>query len=67
MTALVQAQGMTRRAPAALTGSGDASASRALVGLCATIRISNEACALVVWIFVLIRKLKPGKPELLGW
>lgn len=33
MTTLVAAEGMTRRAPAALTGSGDASASRDLVGV----------------------------------
>ncbi len=31
MTAMVEAEGVTRRAPAALTGSGDASASRDLV------------------------------------
>jgi hypothetical protein len=33
MTAMVEAEGMTRRALAALTGPGDASASRGLVGL----------------------------------
>jgi len=32
MTAMVVAEGMTRRAPAALTGSGDAPASCDLVG-----------------------------------
>ena len=33
MTALVVAEGVTRRAPAALTGTGDATASRDLVGV----------------------------------
>ena len=33
MTAIVEAEGVTRRAPAALTGPGDASASRDLVGI----------------------------------
>lgn len=33
MTAMVEAEGMTRRALAALTGPGDASASRDLVEL----------------------------------
>jgi hypothetical protein len=33
MTAMVEAEGRTRRAPAALTGLGDASASRDLVEL----------------------------------
>lgn len=33
MTAMVEAQSMPRRAPAALIGPGDASASRDLVGL----------------------------------
>ena len=32
MTAMVEAEGRTRRAPAALIGPGDASASRGLVG-----------------------------------
>ena len=33
MTAMVEAEGMTRRAPAALTGLGDASARRDIISL----------------------------------
>ena len=36
MTAMVEAEGMNRRSPAALTGAGDASASRDITSLTRT-------------------------------